>query len=107
MEPGDGGSMDRGVRAPALRGGSPSLLRAINERSVLEVIRTLGPVARPRIAAETSLSKPTVSQVLNDLVADRLVLQQGKTSGGQGPNALLYELDPKAGYVVGVDVGRQ
>jgi predicted NBD/HSP70 family sugar kinase len=90
-----------------LKGGSPSLLRTINARSVLDAIRRLGPVARPRIAEETHLSKPTVSVVLSGLVDWGLVLTAGKTTGGRGPNALLYDLNPRAGWVVGIDVGRQ
>ena len=30
----------------------------------------------------------------------------GRTSGGKGPTAVLYELNPGAGSVVGIDVGR-
>ncbi|HEY6680832.1 MAG TPA: helix-turn-helix domain-containing protein, partial [Actinomycetota bacterium] len=47
--------------------GTPSLLRAINERTVLERIRRSGPVSRAQIARETGLSKPTVSQALSTL----------------------------------------
>lgn len=104
---GDLPEMDQDRDGAGLKGGSPSVLRAINERSVLQAIRRLGPVARPRIAAETDLSKPTVSLVLADLVDAGLVLQAGKATGGRGPNALLYELNPGAGGVVGIDVGRE
>src|SRR6185503_6850270 len=30
----------------------------------------------------------------------------GRTSGGKGPSARLFELNPRAGWVVGIDVGR-
>ena len=33
--------------------------------------------------------------------------QVGQSSGGKGPRALLYELNPGSGWVVGLDVGRQ
>lgn len=32
--------------------------------------------------------------------------EAGRTSGGKGPTAVLYELNPRAGWVVGLDVGR-
>jgi predicted NBD/HSP70 family sugar kinase len=86
--------------------GTPSLLRAINERAVLECVRRVGPVSRAQIARETALSKPTVSQALSALFAAGLVREAGRTSGGKGPTALLYELNPEAGWVVGIDVGR-
>ena len=86
--------------------GTPSLLRAINERTVLERIRRLGPVSRAQIARDSGLSKPTVSQALSSLERARLVREAGRSSGGKGPTALLYELNPHAGWVVGLDVGR-
>jgi predicted NBD/HSP70 family sugar kinase len=86
--------------------GTPSLLRAINERSVLEFIRHRGPVSRAQIARDSGLSKPTVSQALAALESAGLVREAGRSSGGKGPSALLYELNARAGWVVGIDVGR-
>ena len=54
----------------------------------------------------TGLSKPTVSQGLSALLRARLVREAGKSSGGQGRTAQLYELNPQAAWVVGIDVGR-
>jgi predicted NBD/HSP70 family sugar kinase len=73
---------------------------------VLESIRTHGPLSRAQVARETGLSKPTVSQALLALERSMLVRQAGRTSGGKGPTAVLYELNPTAGWVVGLDVGR-
>lgn len=87
--------------------GTPSLLRAINERTVLECIRRVGPTSRAQIARDSGLSKPTVSQALTALERAQLVRQAGRTSGGKGPTAILFELNPKAGWVVGLDVGRE
>ncbi|HEV8563927.1 MAG TPA: ROK family transcriptional regulator [Actinomycetota bacterium] len=78
----------------------------MNERTVLEFIRQVGPVSRAQIARDSGLSKPTVSQALSALERAKLVREAGRTSGGKGPTALLYELNPKAGWVVGIDVGR-
>jgi predicted NBD/HSP70 family sugar kinase len=86
--------------------GTPRLLRAINERTVLEDIRELGPVSRAQIARTCGLSKPTVSQALAGLLRSRLVREAGRSSGGKGRTAQLYEMNPHAGWVVGIDVGR-
>ena len=93
--------MDRSVA------GTPSLLRAINERTVLECIRSIGPVSRAQIARGSGLSKPTVSQALQALERARLVREAGRSSGAKGPTAVLYEMNPRAGWVVGIDVGRE
>jgi predicted NBD/HSP70 family sugar kinase len=86
--------------------GTPRLLRAINERTVLDTIRERGPVSRAQIARVSGLSKPTVSQALATLEAVRIVREAGRSSGGKGPSAVLYELNARAGWVVGIDVGR-
>jgi predicted NBD/HSP70 family sugar kinase len=86
--------------------GTPSLLKAINERTVLEFARQMGPVSRAQIARDSDLSKPTVSQALAALLESGLVREAGRSSGGRGPAAVLYELNPRAGWVVGLDVGR-
>ncbi len=70
------------------------------------LIRDRGPVSRAQIARETGLSKPTVSLALTSLESSRLVREAGRSSGGKGPSAILYELNPSAGWVVGIDVGR-
>jgi len=86
--------------------GTPSLLRAINERTVLECVRRIGPISRAQLARETALSKPTVSQALAGLREAGLVREAGRSKGGKGPTAILYQLNPRAGWVVGIDVGR-
>jgi predicted NBD/HSP70 family sugar kinase len=87
-------------------GGTPSLLRAINERTVLETVRRLGPSTRSQVAESTGLSKPTVAQAFGALLKARLVREAGRTSGSQGRTAQLYELNARAGWVLGLDVGR-
>lgn len=86
--------------------GTPSLLRAINERSVLELIHRRGPLSRAQVARVSGLSKPTVSLALGGLLDAQLVREVGRSRGERGPSALLYELNPTAGWVVGIDVGR-
>lgn len=87
--------------------GTPSLLRAINERTVLELIDRQGPLSRAQVARVSGLSKPTVSLTLGGLLEARLVREVGRSRGERGPSALLYELNPAAGWVVGLDVGRR
>ncbi len=86
--------------------GTPSLLRAINERTILELIRRGGAMSRAQVARRSGLSKPTVSQALVGLEEAGLVHETGRSTGRKGPGAVLYELNPDAGWVVGIDVGR-
>ncbi|MFC6595504.1 ROK family transcriptional regulator [Kitasatospora paranensis] len=84
--------------------GTPSLLRAINDRAALELLLANGPLSRTQIGTLTGLSKPTASQLLARLEAAGLVVPVGTTAGGPGPNAQLYQVNPAAGYVAGLDV---
>ena len=74
---------------------------------MLEYIREMGPVSRAQIARGTGLSKPTVSLALAELDRGRLVREAGRSSGTKGPTAILYEMNPRAGWVVGIDVGKE
>ena len=90
----------------AITAGTPSLLRAINERAVLDLIHNRGPLSRAQVARVSGLSKPTVSLALAGLLDSGLVNEVGRSRGERGPSALLYELNASAGWVVGIDVGR-
>ena len=93
-----------GVRAPQV--GTPASMRELNQRIVLDRLRRGGAATRPSLAKDTGLSKPTVGQALLDLEQDGLVRPAGRTSAGPGRSAVLYEADPAAGHVLGIDIGR-
>ncbi|MEU3647795.1 ROK family protein [Lentzea sp. NPDC034063] len=87
--------------------GTPAGMRVLNQRAVLDRLRRLGAATRPRIAKDTGLSKPTVGQALVDLERHGLVRPTGRTTTGPGRSAVVYEPNPSAGYVLGVDIGRE
>lgn len=89
---------------PAATPGTPSVLRAMNDRAALELLLTHGPLSRTRIGHLTGLSKPTASQLLARLEAAGLVLATGTDGGRPGPNAQLYALNARAAHVGGLDV---
>lgn len=82
-------------------------MRVLNQRAVLGLLRRLGAATRPQIAKDTGLSKPTVGQALADLERHGLVRPIGRTTAGPGRSAVVYEPNPVAGYVLGVDIGRE
>jgi len=81
-------------------------MRELNQRIVLSRLRTSGAATRPQLAKDTGLSKPTVGQALLELEQSRLVRAVGRTSAGLGRSAILYESNPAAGHVLGIDIGR-
>jgi len=85
----------------------PQLIRALNEELLLARIRGAGNISRAELARLTGLSKPTVSLALTNLERAGLVRASGVRTGTPGPNAVLYEIRPEAGYVLALDVGRE
>jgi predicted NBD/HSP70 family sugar kinase len=83
------------------------MVRAINQRSVVEAIQHHGALSRSQVARVVGLSKPTVSEVFNELLSAGLLRGVGSTLGNQGPRASLFEVNDEATWVVGIDVGRR
>jgi predicted NBD/HSP70 family sugar kinase len=79
----------------------------MNEQLLLEQVRNDGPLSRADLARISGLSKPTVALALANLEHDGLVRVAGHRTGVRGPAAVLYEIRPEAGYVLGLDVGRE
>lgn len=96
---------DQPVSAPS--GTTPQMMRALNHRVVFQCIQACGKVSRADLARKITLSKPTISLVVDDLQRAGLVRAAGHRSPtGLGKASLLFEPDPTAGYVLGVGVGR-
>jgi predicted NBD/HSP70 family sugar kinase len=83
----------------------PALLRALNERTVLDAVRASGPISRAEVARSTGISRPTVSLVLRALLEDGLVRETEHDPGRPHYGAVYYEADPEAALVLGVDFG--
>ena len=72
---------------------------------ILELLRQRGPITRTELSQGTSFNIVTISNYINEFIKQGLVLERGfdVSSGGRKP--VLVELNAKAGYVVGIDVG--
>ncbi len=84
--------------------GSAKLLRAMNTAAVLSHLLNRGPLTRSDIRELTGLSKPTTSEVLRKLVEADFAMAIGHTSGGPGPNAEIYAINPDAGFAAAISV---
>jgi len=83
------------------------LLKAINRTSILNIIKTYGPIARADIAQRANLSPATVTGLTAELIRDGLVYekQEGSSRGGRPP--VLLALDSTAVYVVGIKLAEE
>jgi N-acetylglucosamine repressor len=85
------------------------VMRAHNRSVVLDVVRRSGPVARTEVARRTSLAKPTVSAIVEELLAEGVVHEVGvgksTAAGGRPPTYLDFDVtrDAYVGVHIGVD----
>jgi predicted NBD/HSP70 family sugar kinase len=84
---------------------TPPLLKRLNERTVLEAIRTGSPISRAEISRRAGISKPTVSMALQSLVDAGLVREAEPDPGRPSYGAVFFEPVPDAALVLGLDVG--
>src|SRR5437773_7885500 len=91
--------------APPAGRATPPLLKHLNERTVLETIRSGAPISRAEISRRAGISKPTVSLALQSLVDADLVREAAAGPGGPSYGAVFFEPVPEAAYVLGLDLG--
>jgi glucokinase len=91
---------------PELRFGRPELLREVNARQLLRLLRVHGPCSRADLVRQSGLSAPTVSSAVLDLEKNGLVemVGPGRSNGGRRPSLLRF--NSTLGYVFGTDIGR-
>ncbi|WP_214893963.1 ROK family transcriptional regulator [Exiguobacterium sp. H66] len=78
-------------------------MRSYNRALVLRLIRMHQPISRVELAQRTNLTKPTVSNIVSELIADGLVTERelGVSNGGRKP--IMLELVATEQYVIGID----
>jgi predicted NBD/HSP70 family sugar kinase len=84
---------------------TPPLLRALNERTVLDAIRAGSPISRAEISRRSGISKPTVSLALRSLLDAGLVREAARGPDGPGYGAVYFEPVADAAVVLGLDLG--
>ncbi len=89
-------------------GFGPRLIREYNELNILRFIKNEGPISRADLAKRYKISKAAVSEIINDLLRLGYVREIGTGNstvlGGRKP--ILLEFNPKAGYVIGIEIKR-
>ncbi|HEY8716989.1 ROK family protein [Pengzhenrongella sp.] len=79
-------------------------LRKQNRLVVLRALLRLDVATRQELAARTKLSVATVSTIVNELLAARVVGVAGVASTGVGRPLSRLQIDPDGGRLIGVDV---
>ena len=90
---------------PRLARAIPPLLKDLNERTVLEAIRSGAPISRAEISRRAKISKPTVSVALQSLLAAALVREAAPDPAVPSYGATFFEPVADAALVLGFDLG--
>jgi glucokinase-like ROK family protein len=80
------------------------LMRANNKRFILDVIRRKGPLSKKEIADRLGVSITSVTTFINELLAEALIVSSGAAKSTGGRKSELFQSNPTAFYVVGVDI---
>lgn len=86
--------------------GKPSLIKKINKNIVLNIIREKGPISRAELSKITSISKPTMSNIIRSLKKDRLIIKAGigPPAAGGSRRPILYSFNKNYGYIIGSQI---
>lgn len=83
--------------------GKPQVLRWYNSGLVEELILNQGPITKPEIAQITQLSLPTVNKIVEELVGNGVVIENGmQNSNSVGRRAKTYIINGNVGSLLSV-----
>ena len=82
-----------------------SEMREINRSSILEMVRSNSPISRTQIAEDLQVSLPTVMRIVDELMDEGLVIEDGEKewSGGRKRKRLIF--NGSGHLVIGIDLG--
>nr|NQU91411.1 ROK family transcriptional regulator [Bacteroidota bacterium] len=77
------------------------------KKCILKHLYRKGTLSNPEICKLTNLSSPSIHKLLNELIHENLVKDEGigKSIGGRRPN--LFGIDPEARFIIGISLGHQ
>ena len=82
-----------------------TVVRELNLSSVLRHLHDQTTLSRAQIAVSTGLNKSTVSSLVEELLQRGLIHETGLNTGNTGRPATLLEINPRAGGIVGFELG--
>lgn len=83
----------------------PSTLRTINKSLLINIIKSKGPISRAHVAKEANLTRGTISQIVQELIDNGIILETDVKEGSVGRKGILLKYNSNYGYVVGIDLG--
>lgn len=85
--------------------GNATVLKRVNRVRALNRLRFGGPASRAELARATGLDAKTITNVVGELLGERLVTAGGSNAPGRGRPAERLAINPDAAIGIGVDFG--
>jgi glucokinase-like ROK family protein len=80
-------------------------IRKVNTSLIMNALRLHAPISRAELAALTHLNRSTVSNIVNVLIDDGLVLEKEAMESKVGRPGIALTLHPEGGAIIGVEIG--
>ncbi|MHB9038932.1 MAG: ROK family protein, partial [Armatimonadota bacterium] len=95
------------MRTPSTPSGIDlSLVRKLNSKTILQILRSRGRLGRREMCELTNLSFPTVCRVIDGLVKRSFVIDVASTNIGSAKRKThLFDIDPSGGWVMAMELG--
>lgn len=80
------------------------MLKSINQQKVLQLIHSEGPISRVELSKRIGLTQQTVTNVVNRLLEDSIVLEGEPIPGEGGRRPIPLTVDKASLYAIGIEV---
>lgn len=89
-----------------IRNGNKQLIRDINKSKILNLIRLQGPISRVEIARNLNLSQATVTYIMEDLISEDLIIEEGVQKSTGGRKAKLLSFNTNLGVIASIGISK-
>ena len=87
--------------SPTSRKASSKLVKSMNRKLIIDELKRNPRQSRADIAKKTKLSRPCVSELVKELIEERLVVEVGIGTSTGGKRPILLEYNAKSNFVIG------
>ncbi len=85
-------------------GKNPGRSRAHNRRVVLDLLRSHGQLGRKQIADMTRLTTQAVANIIDELLAENLLVDMGRLRSGRGQPPVQFAINPDGAITIGFEI---
>ncbi len=84
------------------------LIKTLNEKRILNLIREKGPISRNELSKVSKISKVAVSEIVSRIDEAGYIIEigKGKSTSRGGKRPTLIKLNPDSGYVIAMEIKR-